>query len=121
VAAAERNPRRPSLTEPAGPQAGPYARNGTMDALIYVANGLYLLSYLVRDILHLRLLTITAIVCLALYFASRPEPLMEVVYWNLLFLALNVFQIGWILRSRRHLPGETADTGAGTAAGPAGA
>ena len=76
-----------------------------MDILIYVANGLYLASYLVRDMLHLRLLTVTAVVCLALYFASRPEPLMEVVYWNLLFLGLNLLQIGRILWLRRPDPG----------------
>lgn len=75
-----------------------------MDNLIYVANGLYLASYLVRDILHLRLLTITAVICLALYFASRPQPLMEVVYWNVLFLALNVAQIVRLLWTRRGAP-----------------
>lgn len=31
-----------------------------MDALIYLANALHLLSYLMRDILHLRILMITA-------------------------------------------------------------
>ena len=72
-----------------------------MDTLIYVANALNLLSYFVRDILQLRTLTIVAVACLALYFVSRPEPLMEVVYWNLFFLAMNVFQIARILISRR--------------------
>lgn len=72
-----------------------------MDALLYVANGLNLLSYFVRDILHLRSLTITAVICLAVYFATRPEPLMEVVYWNLFFLALNIFQIGRVVLERR--------------------
>lgn len=71
-----------------------------MDALIYVANGLYLASYLVRDILRLRLLTVTAVVCLVLYFASRPDPLMEVVFWNLVFLALNLVQIVRLLWPR---------------------
>lgn len=71
-----------------------------MDTLIYIANGIYLASYLVRDILHLRLLTIVAATCLAVYFGSRPEPLMEVVWWNLLFLALNACQIGYILWER---------------------
>jgi hypothetical protein len=79
-----------------------------MDALLYVANALNFLSYFVRDILHLRTLTITAAVCLALYFASRPEPLMEVVYWNLFFLAMNVFQIARILISRRRAAMEAA-------------
>jgi hypothetical protein len=32
-----------------------------MDALIYVANSLNLLSYFVRDILYLRALTVTAV------------------------------------------------------------
>lgn len=71
-----------------------------MDTLIYIANAIYLVSYLVRDILHLRLLTIAAATCLALYFGSRAEPLMEVVWWNLLFLVLNACQIGYILWER---------------------
>lgn len=72
-----------------------------MDALIYIANSLYLLSYGVRDILYLRLLTVTAATCLAVYFGSRPQPLLEVVYWNLLFILLNTLQIGRILHARR--------------------
>lgn len=72
-----------------------------MDAMICIANGLNLISCFVRDILQLRALTIVAVACLALYFASRPEPLMEVVYWNLFFLLLNVFQIVRLLLLRR--------------------
>ena len=72
-----------------------------MDSLIYIANGLYLLSYGVRDILYLRILTVTAATCLTVYFGSRPQPLMEVVYWNLLFVLLNTVQISRILRARR--------------------
>ena len=33
--------------------------------------------------------------------ASRPEPLLEVVYWNLFFIAMNLVLIGRILRQRR--------------------
>nr|WP_298412683.1 hypothetical protein [uncultured Halomonas sp.] len=72
-----------------------------MEALIYVANALNLLSYLMRDILHLRILMIKAMVCLMPYYLSRPEPLMEVVYWNLLFIVMNLVLIGRILRQRR--------------------
>lgn len=71
-----------------------------MDALLYLANGLNLLSYFVRDVLCLRVFTTAAVTCLALYFAGRPEPLMEVVYWNLLFVALNVGQLAWIALQR---------------------
>ncbi len=71
-----------------------------MDTLIYVANILYLLSYMVRDILHLRVLTIVAACCLVTYFYNQAEPLMTVVYWNLFFVALNAFQLGHILLGR---------------------
>ena len=82
-----------------------------MDALVYAANFLYLASYLVRDILHLRLLTVIAACCLVTYFYHQPQPLMTVVYWNLFFVALNVFQLVHIVRTRRRTAGETpADT-----------
>ena len=54
-----------------------------------------------------------AAACLALYFATRPEPLWTVVGWNLFFLALNGFQVACLLRdARRNL----RDTGATHAA-----
>lgn len=78
-----------------------------MDALVYAANFLYLASYLVRDILHLRLLTVVAACCLVTYFYSQPQPLMTVVYWNLFFVALNIFQLVQILRGRLRGTDET--------------
>ena len=60
-----------------------------MEALVYAANILYLLSYMVRDILHLRLLTIVAACCLVTYFYNQAEPLMTVVCWNVFFVGLN--------------------------------
>ena len=42
-----------------------------MDVLIHVANVLFLLSYSVRDILWLRLLTVVAIISLLPYYASN--------------------------------------------------
>ena len=72
-----------------------------MDILVYAANLLYLSSYLVRDILYLRLLTIVAAGFLVAYFYNQQEPLMTVVYWNLSFVALNAMQLAWILRERR--------------------
>ena len=77
-----------------------------MDSLIYVANILYLLSYMVRDILHLRILTIVAACCLVTYFYNQAEPLMTVVYWNLFFVALNAFQLSNIVFGR----GRATDT-----------
>jgi hypothetical protein len=72
-----------------------------MEALVYVANLLYLGSYFVQDMLRLRALTIVAAICLVGYFASRPEPLITVVCWNLFFVALNLMQIGRLLAARR--------------------
>ena len=85
-----------------------------MEALIYAANILYLLSYLVRDMLHLRLLTIVAACCLVTYFYSQAEPLMTVVYWNLFFVTLNVLQLTRILweryRTRGNVQHQTAES-----------
>ena len=71
-----------------------------MEALVYAANFLYLTSYLVRDILHLRILTIVAACFLVAYFYNQPEPLITVVCWNLFFVALNIFQLTRIFRER---------------------
>ena len=71
-----------------------------MEAFVYAANFLYLCSYLVKDIMHLRLLTIVAACCLVTYFYNQAEPLMTVVGWNLFFVALNVFQLIRIFRER---------------------
>jgi hypothetical protein len=66
-----------------------------MEYLINIANTLYLFSYFVRDVLWLRVLTVIAATCLTVYFYFRPDPLMTVVYWNLFFIALNVY---WVFR-----------------------
>jgi CRP-like cAMP-binding protein len=65
------------------------------DLLIHVANVLYLLAFMVRDILWLRILAVVATACLVPYFYFRPEPLMTPIYWNLVFAVLNIY---WICR-----------------------
>ncbi len=71
-----------------------------MELLVYVANTLCLVAYAVRDILHLRMLTIVATCCLAVYFYNQEQPMMTVVYWNIFFMALNAIQLGRIYRER---------------------
>jgi hypothetical protein len=73
---------------------------GTMEILVYTANGMYLASYFMKEMLHLRMLTVAAALCLSAYFYFRPEPMMTVVCWNLFFVALNVFQITRIAMAR---------------------
>jgi len=74
-----------------------------MELLIYFANALYLVAYAVRDILHLRILTIVATCCLAVYFYNQVQPMMTVVYWNIFFAALNAIQLARIFRERMGL------------------
>ena len=85
-----------------------------MEALIYAANILYLLSYLVRDILHLRLLTIVAACCLVTFFYNQAEPLITVICWNLFFVGLNALQLTRILwdryQKRTNVQHQTADS-----------
>lgn len=71
-----------------------------MDILICIANGLYLLSYVMKDILHLRILTVVAASCLVVYFYLQPAPMMTAVYWNLFFIALNLYQVAQIVSAR---------------------
>ena len=74
-----------------------------MEALVYIANCLYLTSYLVKDMLRLRLLTLVAAICLMTYFYARPEPMLTVVCWNLVFIALNVVQVVRLVAEERLL------------------
>jgi hypothetical protein len=72
-----------------------------MIILIHAANVLYLLSYLVKDILWLRLLTVVAGLTLLAYYLLLPAPLWVAVAWNCVFLAINAWQIRTLLLERR--------------------
>ena len=72
-----------------------------MDMLINLANVLYVIAYFTTNMLRLRVLTMVGAACLALYFATRPEPLWTVVGWNVFFLLLNGWQIARLLGHRR--------------------
>jgi hypothetical protein len=71
-----------------------------MDILINAANLLYVVAYFTVDMLRLRLLTVTAATCLAIYFLCQPVPMLNVAAWNVFFIALNLMQIVRILRAR---------------------
>lgn len=69
---------------------------------IHVANIMYLLSYLVKDILWLRLLTVFAGICLyPFYFFSQDKPLWAPIFWVGLFTLINIYQIYLLLLERR--------------------
>lgn len=71
-----------------------------MESLIYIANGMNLLGYCMKDMLRLRILMLAAAACLAGYFYFRPEPLMACVYWNLFYVGLNLVQIARLVLGR---------------------
>jgi hypothetical protein len=70
---------------------------------IHVANLLFLASYLVKDILWLRLLTVVAGFLLLPYYVMQPVPLWPAIAWSGVFLAVNIVQIKLLLLERRPL------------------
>lgn len=75
-----------------------------MEIMIYLANTLYVIAYFTTDLLRLRLLTVSGASCLAVYFyAGQPEPMWNVVGWNLFFVALNLIQVARVIGSRTTL------------------
>src|SRR5262245_40738063 len=73
------------------------------DLLIHAANVLYLVAFMVRDILWFRILAVVAAACLISYFYFRPDPLMAPIYWNLVFTTVNIYWISRLLLERRPL------------------
>ena len=72
-----------------------------MGSMVHVANLLYLASFMMRDILWLRVLTVIGASFLLPYYYFQAEPLLPAIYWNLAFIALNLYWIGRILLERR--------------------
>ena len=72
-----------------------------MSLFIHAANLAILASFLVRDILWLRALSVLAGALFIAYFGLRPAPELEPIAWNGVFMLLNVVQIARLLRERR--------------------
>ncbi|MES0880644.1 cyclic nucleotide-binding domain-containing protein [Roseibium sp. SCP14] len=75
-----------------------------LDALVTVANVIYLCSYSVRDILWLRILTVVGATMLLPYYYLQIDPLWAAIAWNAVFIAINIFWIGRLLLDRRPVP-----------------
>ena len=69
---------------------------------LHLANVLILCSFLVKDILFLRLLSIVAGAFFCLYFWK--EDMIDPVIWNVLFSLVNIFQVGRLWFQRRKIP-----------------
>ncbi|MCA9693482.1 MAG: cyclic nucleotide-binding domain-containing protein [Myxococcales bacterium] len=70
-----------------------------MDAFLHLANLLFLGSYLVRDILWLRVFSVVAMVALCPYYYS--SGLLQPIGWSALFIGINFVQIYRLFRERR--------------------
>ena len=67
----------------------------------HLASILTMAAYLLKDILWLRLLTILSCFAgIAFNYFVPATPLYSVIYWNLLFAAINIAQIAILIRER---------------------
>jgi len=67
----------------------------------HAANILYLLSYLGRDMLWLRILTCAGLTLGVIFFTCQPTPFYGPSAWHVGFLVINGYQIWRLLRERR--------------------
>jgi hypothetical protein len=72
-----------------------------MVVFIHIANAIYLCSYLVKDILWLRVLTVVAGLVLLGYYLWMPAPVWAAMAWNVIFSVINLWQIRLLLLERR--------------------
>lgn len=70
-------------------------------ALFFVANALYFASYLVRDILWLRVIAVVAALTTVPYFYLRPEPMYSALFWQGAFLLTNLVHATVLIFERR--------------------
>jgi len=71
-----------------------------MTLFVHTANALYLGSYLVKNMLWLRVLTVIAALTLLPYFYFQPQVLWPPIFWNLLFTTINVVKLVRLVRRR---------------------
>lgn len=89
-----------ACVEPRCPRRSSDGENSQLvDAFIHVANVIYVVSYLVRDILWLRCLTVLAGTILMPYFYFNN--LWPPIIWGFVFMAVNAWQIRALLIERR--------------------
>jgi Popeye protein conserved region len=70
---------------------------------IHVANIIYLVSFLTRDIMWLRVLTCCGLVLGLVFFTCQPAPMYGPTIWHLVFLFINGVQIRRLVLERRRL------------------
>jgi hypothetical protein len=74
-----------------------------VDCCIHCANLFYLASFLAGDILWLRLLTCCGLGLGVVFFSCQATPMYGPAAWHVLFLLINVVQIGRLVQERRRM------------------
>lgn len=72
-----------------------------LDLMVNTAYAVLLISFLMRDILWLRVLTVAAIFIETPYFYFQPETLWPPIAWNVAFFAINAYWIARLSIERR--------------------
>jgi Popeye protein conserved region len=73
------------------------------DWYIHAANVLYLVSYLTRDMMWLRLLTCAGLALGIAFFTCQPIPLYGPCVWQVVFFGINLVQIRRLIQERRRV------------------
>jgi hypothetical protein len=74
-----------------------------VELCIHLANILYLVSFLTRDMMWLRILTCCGLVLGVVFFTCQPAPMYGPTVWHLTFLLINGVQIRRLVIERRRL------------------
>lgn len=69
--------------------------------IFFLANVIYCVAYLVRDILWLRVLTIIGALCTFPYFIFQHEILYSALFWQSAFAIINIINIIYLLWDRK--------------------
>lgn len=73
-----------------------------IDMFVHIANVLYLISYLVKDIFLLRFITVLAtLVLVSFYLLQGNNPLWAPIIWAGVFTVVNTYQIYLLFKERR--------------------
>jgi len=72
-----------------------------MNILVDLANLTYVAAYSVRDVLWLRIFAVLGGLLMIPFYYFQPTPLMVPIYWDIGFVALNMFWIVRLLFERR--------------------
>ncbi len=75
--------------------------NVDLEVIANTSYAILLVSYIMRDILWLRVLTVISLGFEIPYFYFQPDPLWDGISWDVAFIAINVYWIGRLAYDRR--------------------